>query len=68
MRRGELHTGLNLLKMKLEEFIVPLGNTFLELKDGDSQVKEGSFRKTVKLKEISFSVLQCGYLYCHYYK
>lgn len=68
MRRGELHTGLNLLKMKLEEFIVPLGNTFLELKDGDSQVEEGSFRKTVKLKEISFSVLQCGYLYCHYYK
>lgn len=27
------HTGLNLLKMKLEEFIVPLGNTFLELND-----------------------------------
>lgn len=44
------------------------GNTFLELNDGDSQVKEGSFRKTVNLKEISFSVLQCGYLYCHYYK
>lgn len=49
-----MHTGLNLLKMKLEEFIVPLGNTFLELNDGDSQVKEGSFRKTVNLKEISF--------------
>lgn len=49
-----MHTGLNLLKMKLEEFIVPLGNTFLELNDGNSQVKEGSFRKTVNLKEISF--------------
>lgn len=59
MRRGELHTGLNLLKMKLEEFIVPPGNTFLELDDGDSQVKERSLPKTLKLKEISFSVLQC---------